>query len=251
MNVSLYQAAAAMEGNLLRQQTIAENLAASSVPGYKKHDSSFASVSASNFSNTLNQASKTQLQFLIPAFKQVTNFQQGTLNPTGVNTDIAIDGPGFFQVQGPDGQVMYTRSGNFRPNADGVLATMDGYPLMGVNGTIRMNPEISDPVTISSSGDVSQGGVALGKLGMVTFDDLAALKPLSGGYFGAGTLTPQTIDTTKTSLRQGYLEGSNTTPMHEMGQLMDTLRHFEANQKIMTMQDERLGKMIQELSNTN
>ncbi|SVE49051.1 uncharacterized protein METZ01_LOCUS501905, partial [marine metagenome] len=98
MNVSLYQAAAAMEGNLLRQQTIAENLAASSVPGYKKHDSSFASISASNFSNKLNQASKTQLQFLIPAFKQVTNFQQGTLNPTGVNTDIAIDGPGFFQV---------------------------------------------------------------------------------------------------------------------------------------------------------
>ena len=146
---------------------------------------------------------------------------------------------------------MYTRSGNFRPNADGVLATMDGYPLMGVNGTIRVNPGISDPITVSANGDVSQAGVALGKLGVLTFNDLTKLKPLSGGYFGAGTLTPQPADTAKTTLRQGYLEGSNTTPMYEMGQLMDTLRHFEANQKIMTMQDERLGKMIQELSNTN
>ena len=56
---------------------------------------------------------------------------------------------------------------------------------------------------------------------------------------------------TITSIRQGFLEGSNTTPIHEMGALMDTLRHFEANQKIMSMQDERLGEVIKELSNTN
>ena len=51
-------------------------------------------------------------------------------------------------------------------------------------------------------------------------------------------------------MAQGFLEGSNTTPTHEMGQLMTTLRHFEANQKIMKVHDETMGKLIQQLGNT-
>ena len=146
---------------------------------------------------------------------------------------------------------MYTRSGRFRPNRESVLSTVDGYPLMGINGVIRVNPGSSEPVTISASGEVSQDGVALGKLRLVKFTNAEQLQPLSGGYFGAGSLTPEPIDPVKTALRQGYLEGSNVNMSIEMGQLMDTLRHFEANQRIMTTQDEHLGKVIQELTNTN
>lgn len=251
MNVSLYQAAAALEGNLLRQQTIAENLAAASVPGFKKQHTFFASVASKMAGQGVNGADRKELQFLIPSFQQSTSTTQGSLISTGVNTDLAIDGQGFFQVQGPDGKTFYTRSGSFRPNADGVLATSEGFPLMGANGPIRVNPNFSEPITVSASGEVSQGGVALGKLEVVTFSNPGQLQPLSGGYYAAGTITPQAANPTTTSIHQGFLEGSNTSPIQEMGQLMDTLRHFEANQKIMTMQDERLGKVIQELSNTN
>jgi len=251
MNVSLYQAAAAMEGNLLRQRTIAENLAASSVPGFKKRDTAFSSVSAGMFPNALDEATKTQLQFHIPSFRHTINFNQGTLIPTGVNTDLAIDGKGFFEVQGPDGQEMYTRSGRFRPNLDKVLSTVDGYPLMGIDGFIRVNPESREPVTVSDSGVVSQDGTALGKLKLAVFTNNEQLQQLSGGYFDAKTLTPQPIDPTATKIRQGFLEGSNVNMSIEMGQLLDTLRHFEANQRILGMQDEHLGKVIQELANTN
>ena len=248
MNVSLYQAAAALEGNLLRQQAIAENLAAASVPGFKKQHTSFDSVAAKM---GMQGADRTQLQFLIPSFKQSTSTEQGSLISTGVNTDLAIDGQGFFQVQGPDGQTFYTRSGSFRPNADGLLATSEGFPLIGSAGPIRVNPNFNEPITVSASGEVSQSGVALGKLDVVTFANSDQLKPLSGGLYGAGSLAPTPADPTITSILQGFLEGSITTPIHEMGALMDTLRHFEANQKIMSMQDERLGEVIKELSNTN
>lgn len=251
MNVSLYQAASALEANLMRQQTISENLAASSVPGFKRRDMSFNAVSAGMFPGALDEANKTQLQYLMPSYHQSTNFSQGTLMPTGSNTDVAIDGPGFFAVQGANGQTMYTRDGSFRTNSEGVLSTADGRPLLGVNGPITANTQSADPISISDNGDVSQGGLALGKLQVVSFSNPDQLQRLSAGYFGAGSQAPQAADPNATSVRQGFLEGANTTPMHEMSQLMQTLRHFEANQKMMTVQDERLGKIIQELSNTN
>ncbi|SVC94627.1 uncharacterized protein METZ01_LOCUS347481, partial [marine metagenome] len=80
MNVTLYQAAAAMEGNLLRQQAIAENLSAASVPGFKKNDIGFSAISADMFKGQLDRVQdKSQLQFLFPSFEQRTNFEQGTL----------------------------------------------------------------------------------------------------------------------------------------------------------------------------
>ncbi len=235
----------------MRQQVISENLAASSVPGFKRRDMAFNAVSAGMFPGALDEANKTQLQFLIPSFNQVTNFKQGTLMPTGVNTDMAVDGPGFFVVQGAQGQSIYTRDGTFRPNAEGVLSTADGKPIMGINGPITVNPLNAEPISIAPTGEVSQGGLALGKLQIVTFPNPDQLQRLSAGYFGAGSQAPQPADPNVTQVRQGFLEGANTTPMHEMSQLMQTLRHFEANQKMMTVQDERLGRIIQELSNTN
>jgi flagellar basal-body rod protein FlgF len=252
MNVTLYQAAAAMEGNLLRQQAIAENLSAASVPGFKKNDIGFSAISADMFKGQLNKVQdKSQLQFLFPVFQQQTNFEQGTLVPTNVNTDVAIDGPGFFAVQGPNNQIFYTRDGTFRPNKDGLLATKEGYPLLGETGTISIDPANAAPVTISNSGDVSQGGNGLGRLQVVNFDNPEQLQRASSGYFMAGNQAVQSADLTQTSVQQGFLEGANTSPMNEMSELMQTLRHFEANQRIMQMQDEHLGKLIQELSNLN
>ncbi|MDP7009751.1 MAG: flagellar hook-basal body protein [Verrucomicrobiota bacterium] len=252
MNVTLYQAAAALEGNLLRQQAIAENLSAASVPGFKKNDIGFSAISADMFKGQLDKAQdKSQLQFLFPSFEQQTNFQQGTLISTNVNTDVAIDGPGFFAVQGPNNQIFYTRDGTFRPNQDGLLATKDGYPLLSETGTISVDSTNSEPVTISNSGDVSQGGNGLGRLQIVNFSNPEQLQRASAGYFTAGNQAAQSADLTTTSVRQGFLEGANTTPMNEMSELMQTLRHYEANQRIMQMQDEHLGKLIQELSSLN
>ena len=81
-------------------------------------------------------------------------------------------------------------------------------------------------------------------------DDLKLLKRVNSGYYQANGATPVPVDPKETKVAQGFLEGSNTTPMHEMSELMSSLRHFEANQKIMKIHDEQMGKLIRELGNT-
>ena len=105
---------------------------------------------------------------------------------------------------------------------------------------------------MNPQGFVSQGGAPLGQIEMMNFaeDDLKNLKSRGAGYYFPEGITPIPVDPKQTKIAQGFLEGSNTTPMHEMGELMSTLRHFEANQKIMKVQDEHLGRLIRELGNT-
>ena len=252
MNVSLYQAAAALEGSLQRQDVIAENMAATGIPGFKRSRVGFHSVNAEMFNDALKQANKTELRFMLPRVTGYIDFQQGPLMPTGQNNNLSIEGPGFFTVNGPNGTV-YTRDGSFRVNLDGTLVTKEGYPLRtagGANITVDVNNPT--PINVDPDGTVSQGGTALGQLEMVTFDseDIKNLKRINAGYFTSGSLTPLPADESETGVAMGFLEGANTTPSHEMGQLMTTLRHFEANQKIMKIQDQHMGRLIRELTNT-
>ena len=252
MNVSLYQAAAALEGSLQRQDVIAENLAATGIPGFKRSRVGFHSVNAGMFNDALKQANKTELQFMLPRVTGYIDFQQGPLMPTGQNNNLSIEGPGFFTVNGPNGTV-YTRDGSFRVNLDGTLVTKEGYPLRTAGGA-NINVDVNNPtpINVDPDGTVSQGGTALGQLEMVTFDseDIKNLKRINAGYYRAGSATPLPVDPEETRVAQGFLEASNTTPTHEMTELLATLRHFEANQKIMKVQDEAMGKMIQQLGNT-
>jgi len=253
MNISLYQAATALEGAQHRQNVIAENLAASNIPGFKRHNIGFHSVNASMFKDQLAAADKTQLQFMLPKIFGFVDFKQGTLVRTGDHNSLAIDGPGFFAVNGPEGDTIYTRDGSFSITSEGMLVTKDGYPLRqaGSGAPITVATDTEAPITINPQGYVSQGGAPLGQIEVMKFNegDLEKLKRRGAGYYFPENITPIPVDLKETKIAQGFLEGSNTTPMKEMGELMSTLRHFEANQKIMKIQDEHLGRLIQELGN--
>ena len=110
----------------------------------------------------------------------------------------------------------------------------------------RVNSPLA--LTVSSTGEVFAGAEELGSLQLANFDDPTKLLPFGAGYYDGGTANPQAIDPKETTISQGYTEVANTTPMVEMSQLLGTLRHFEANQRIMKMQDENMGKMIRELA---
>ena len=254
MNVSLYQAAAALEGTQERQNVIAANLAAANNPGFKRHNVGFHAVNASMFNDAMQAVDKTQLQYMLPKLVGYINFSQGSLNRTGNTNSMAIDGPGFFVITGPNNDTIYTRNGAFQVNAQGQLMTNDGYlfRLAGGGGPITVATDSESPITISRDGMVSQGGASLGKIEMMNFEekDLKILKRIGGGYFSNNGATPIPIDPLKTKVAQGFLESSNTTPMIEMGELMTSLRHFEANQKVMKLHDEQMGKIIRELGNT-
>jgi flagellar basal body rod protein FlgG len=241
MNVSLYQAASALTANARWQDVISQNLSAASVPGYKKQDLSFSTVEAGVLAK--NAASKVAL----PLAQVSTSFANGEMKATGNKTDVAIEGPGFFEVQLANGSSAFTRDGEFQINAQGELVTKQGYAVQGEGGPIQLDRNNHSPITISPDGQVSQGNEVRGKLKVVDFDNPRLLTTINGGYFLAVNPNLQSTTLQQPSVRQGYLESANTSTVLEMANLIRAMRSFESNQKIIQTQDDRMSKAINDL----
>jgi flagellar basal body rod protein FlgG len=247
MNVSLYQAAAALDANSRWQDMISENLASSSVPGFRKQELAVAAVQAGLMPATSGGSAKSPHFFVIPKATNSTSFKAGDLQYTGDDHNIAIEGKGFFQVQLPNGAIASTRDGEFQVSSQGQLVTKEGYPVMGASGPIQLDVHNGTPLSISSNGEVSQGAQIKGKLNLVEYPKPELLKQISGAYFLGQGSQIQTQPSTST-VRQGYLEGSNTST--EMANMMTAMRTYEANTHVIQIQDDRLGKVISELGST-
>ena len=230
------------------QDLVADNLASSSVTGGRQRDISFSAVQAGQASTASGAATSS---FVIPSAGSTINFQQGELKATGSNFDVALEGPGFFAVQMPDGSKAYTRDGEFRLNAQGQLTTKQGFPVAGDSGAISFDPNNSAPINISPEGEVSHGVDIKGKLSITEFGNKQALTMSNGGFFRADSPLALPKTATATSVRQGFVEASNTSPTLAMASLITSMRMFETNQKVMTMQSDRMSKSITELSGTN
>src|ERR1035437_9328438 len=171
MDVSLYQAAAAMNAGSRWQEVIAENLAASQVPGFKKQNLTFSAVQAGFMGSAARGAGAKRSE--MPLANTSTNFQAGELSPTEVSTDLAIQGTGFFEVELPDGTSGFTRAGGFRVSTKGGLLTKQGLAFKSQGGPLKLDPKNTAPITIDSKGEVSQGGQPKGRLKLTEFDNLA------------------------------------------------------------------------------
>ena len=238
MNVSLYQATSALNAMDRWLEVIAENIASASVPGFKKQEFSFAAVAASAGARTA----------LLPQGQESTNFRSGDFRVTGVKTDAAVDGPGFFEVVLPDGRAGFTRDGEFRIGTGGQLLTKNGFPVQGEGGPIQLDPNNRAELSISTRGEVSQGAARKGTLKLVEFAEVRQLTRINGGYFladqpgaGAGAATVSTV-------RQGVVESANTSTTTDMAQLLTAMKFYEANHKTVQAQDERMSRSINELT---
>lgn len=249
MNVGIYQAASALDANSRWQEVIADNLASGSVPGFKQRQLSLESIQAGLM--PAGNARNLSQSFSIPTGVIATNFAPGEMKYTGVNTDVAVDGKGFFEVQLPNGSTGLTRDGEFQVNSLGQLVTKEGYRVLGVGpgGTpapIDLDPHNTAPLSISATGEVNQGAEDRGQLQLTDVDKPQLLTQISGGYFIAQNRALKQSTSTST-VRAGYLEGSNTSTVGEMANLMTAMRGFEANQHVIQIQDDRMNKTITEL----
>jgi flagellar basal body rod protein FlgG len=247
MDVSLYQAAAAMNASSRWQEVVSENLAASQVPGFKKQDLTFSAVQAGFMGSAARGAGSKRSE--MPLAITTTNFQPGELSPTGIPTDLAVAGPGFFEVQMPDGTSGYTRAGGFRMSMKGDLITKRGLAVMGQNGPIKLDPNNTAPITIDPTGAIVQGDQPKGRLKLTEFDNLAGLTPSANGFFVDPDQAAQPHDATTSVVQQGFLENANTSSMTEMGSLISAMRFYEANQKVIQSEDDRVGRLINDVAN--
>jgi flagellar basal body rod protein FlgG len=247
MNVSLYQAASALQAMDRWQETIAENLAAATVPGFKKQEVAFEAVGAGLHPISGGAA---QRQVLMHTGQTATNFQPGEFRVTNVKTDVAIDGKGFFEVQLPNGTTAFTRDGEFHTSSTGQLVTKEGYTVLGDGGPIQLDLNNYTQLSISSTGEISQGADLKGRLRLTEFAQPSALTRISGGYFTAPNTEAGAAPSTASTVRQGVLESANTSVVREMANLMVAMRTFEANQKMAQLHDDRMGRAINDLTST-
>ena len=174
------------------------------------------------------------------------DFAQGTLETTGNNLDMAIEGDGFFVIQKKSGTA-YTRTGSFLLNKNNELVTSAGDYVQGENGRIVIE---GGSFQINSEGTIQVDGNAIGKLKIVTFANPGELtRAQSGQYVDAGKAGLKQANNYRVS--NGHLEMSNVSATKEMIDMIDIQRTFETYQKIMfAMQDldkistSRIGKLV-------
>jgi flagellar basal-body rod protein FlgG len=170
---------------------------------------------------------------------------QGSLVSTGNKFDLALTGPGWFQIEGSDGETLYTRAGAFNTNANGDLVTADGY---AVQPAITV-PADAVQIVVNKTGQVFAqiDGQAelqdLGQLTLASFANEAGLAPLGDNLFQETAASgPANVgvpgDPGLATIQQGYLESSNVDPVKEITELIAAQRAYEMNSKVIQAADE-------------
>ena len=179
----------------------------------------------------------------------VTDFSNGALLPTGATYDLALEGPGFFQV-GDDKQKLYTRNGHFTINDRGDLVTADqGQRVLDSSGKRIQIPSNAQDVAVDADGTISAttagsggGRSILGKIGVFEPASLQEMVKIGDSLYR----TEGKVDDARgTKIQQGFLEASGTQPIQEMLTMIDASRAFESNINMMRMQDDTLGQLLQ------
>jgi flagellar basal-body rod protein FlgG len=256
---SLEVAKTGLEAQQAQLDVVSNNLANVSTTGFKKSRAVFQDLLYDNIRAPGSASSQTST---LPAGLQLgngsqvigtsRNFTQGTTVVTGNPFDLSISGPGFFQVQLPNGTAAYTRDGTFKLNADGAMVTIDGYP---VTPQITVSGITPDTVSIGRDGLVT-GFDATGKLQQIgqvqiaSFINAAGLRALGGNLYAESTASGQAVTGNPGAnglgeITQKSLENSNVNVAEELVNLISAQRAFEIASRAISSSDQILQKLGQ------
>lgn len=247
MNVGLYQSVSGMKSAFDQQQVIAENLANSSIPGARARNIAFTVAQPQDESKLPEMVKNGTFSLPVDAQSYVS-FRQGSLQKTNSPFSMALESSNaFFAVRSKNGQELLTRNGEFNRDAAGHLIQTDGSQLLLQNGNTITLPQGVNKILISDQGNItSDDGQDLGIVKLVQVnnpqDDLAQI---SSNMFQAkkGVKTTSGL-APGDRVSQGYVEQGNTETVDQMVKMISIMRTYEANQKMITVQDDTMGKLI-------
>lgn len=171
------------------------------------------------------------------------DMRQGEIAMTGNPLDVAIEGSGFFMVQGPSGP-LYTRDGAFTMTGAGQLVTTDGRPVLNSGGSpIVFDPQGESP-SIGRDGAINIAGAEVGRIGVAAFTAPHALQKVGDNLWSAQGQTQTTFEGV---VVQGALEGSNVRPVIELTRLIEISRAYQSAAKIVSGADELRQRAIERL----
>lgn len=241
-----YMATSGMLSQSRILNTVSNNMANASTPGYKKdlmETTTFEDVlihrtgnyDKSKYTPLNDSASIRTVQEL------VTNYSAGMLEFTEMPLDCAIVGKGFFHVKTPGGQDRYTRNGSFNLDGSGHLWVQHIGRVVGKDGQpIRLD---TDNININSQGRISDSktGRVLGDLEIVDFQDYAQLRKADEGMF-EHTGAPQNMTEAQGNIKHKALERSNVEAMDEMLAMLASQRAFQSAGNIAKAYDQIMAK---------
>ncbi|MBO4981365.1 MAG: flagellar hook-basal body protein [Lachnospiraceae bacterium] len=260
---SLWTAATGMIAQQTNVDTIANNLANVNTTGYKTQVNEFKSLlyqtiqTKTTSANGEAKPSSAQVGLGVRNASISSVFKEGNLLASDSDTAFAIDGKGFFAVRGEDGNTYYTRNGNFKftlATNGNMLATSEGLPVLDSTGKpiVLDQKYVVSNITVSKDGslcypDEKNNPQPIGiTIGVFQFNNPNGLEKLSDSrYQQTAASGPALNEATnnaleKSSVIQGYLEGSNVQVVDEMVNMIVAQRAYELNSKAITASDEML-----------
>ncbi len=261
---SLWTAATGMIAQQSNVDVISNNLANVNTVGYKAEVNEFKSLLYQNIQTKTTSANGEKKPIGAQVGLGVRNasvtsiFKDGPTLASNSDSAFAITGQGLFGVRGEDGNTYYTRNGNFQwttaSNGGIMLSTTDGLPVLDSAGkAIVLNSNYTTSnITVTADGEICYPDAAnnpkpLGiRLGVFQFTNPAGLEKLDSSLYKQTGASGQAInEATSTTVRrstitQGYLEGSGVQVVDEMVNMIVAQRAYEMNSKAITASDEML-----------
>ncbi|HEX3100831.1 MAG TPA: flagellar basal-body rod protein FlgG [Pyrinomonadaceae bacterium] len=261
-NIALQTAATGMQVQQQNVDNIANNLANASTTGFKRTRLEFQDLLYQNMRTAGGAANAStslpvglQIGMGARSISSEKIFIQGESKQTDGPLDMAIEGSGFFQVRQANGELAYSRAGQFHLNNQGQVVTATGESL---------EPAITIPteataVQIGKDGTVSvslpgqTNASNVGQIQLAIFANPAGLEALGGNLYketgASGQAIVGTPDTNGIGgINQGYIEGSNVSVVEELVNMISAQRIYETNSKVITTADRMLGTINQAVS---
>lgn len=242
-----YTAAMGIHAQQQRLDTIGNNLANTNTNGYKSVRTNFKDALYSVMTRPIQPQNDVDLQLghgtLVTSFTR--SFIQGLYQETEVDTDVYIEGEGFFAVRATNGETLYTRDGHFEKSleADGLyLKLANGNYVLDTNGQrIRIPETTGQELKIGSDGSLSVGDNApFAQLQIVTFPNLQGLDAVTTNEYAVSATSgqPEAVEQGEFRLITGALEGSNVSLPQEFTRLIRTQRAMQLSSRALSTADQ-------------
>ena len=234
MDNATYATLGRQTGLMAQMRVVANNIANANTTGFRGEGVVFSEVVRGTGGASLSMAT---------ARVHVTDQGQGALARTGGTFDLAVEGEGFFMVRTPGGDRL-TRAGHFGPDAEGMLVTTEGFPVLDAGGAPMVVPS-GTGVGVAADGTVSAEGVPVGQVGLFVPRDPLALRREDGTRFEAAGGTDPAPGA---RVLQGFLEESNVDPVAEVARMIEVSRAYEMGQSLLEREDQRVRSVVQALT---
>ncbi len=230
-----------------RLDVVANNMTNISTPGYKKEtytDITFEDVLLSRVGNKDKSGNTPigQESYILAPSQLYVDYQQGSVEETGLNLDFAIQGDGFFAIQTDNG-IEYTRNGSFSLDEEGYLYLPGHGRVLGMDEQpIQL---YTDVIQVDNYGRISnEDGGYYGQIGVFTFPDNGQLVINDSSLYGANG---QAATATQTPVIWKSLESSNVDMVQEMTQMMTAQRALQSASQVLKLYDGVLTKATSEV----